>query len=142
MFYKIKSITPQKNYIINIRFINGITKSYDVSKLFSKYPMFKKLEDEEVYYSCTIDVGGYAIIWDDSLDISCNELWNNGIVIETPFDNLLSFNDATSLWNLNESTLRKAVNYGKFVLGIDVLNFGHQWLITYDAMKREYGDLK
>lgn len=33
--------------------------------------------------------------------------------IDTPFDSLMSFSDATSLWNLNESTLRKAIKYGK-----------------------------
>ena len=44
------------------------------------------------------------------------------------------------LWGLNESTLRKAIAYGKLVNGVDVCKFGKQWVVSMDAMKREYGD--
>jgi hypothetical protein len=54
----------------------------------------------------------------------------------------MSFGDATQLWGLNESTLRKAIVYGKLVNGVDVCKFGKQWIITVDAMKREYGEPK
>ena len=84
-------------------------------------------------------MGGYGIIWNDDLDLSCDELWEHGIQIETPFDGLMAFSDATELWGLNESTLRKAVTYGKLVNGVDVCKFGKQWVISIDAMKREYG---
>ncbi len=57
----------------------------------------------------------------------------------SPFDGLLSFGEATQLWGLNESTLRKAVAYGKFQEGQDVKKFGKQWVITRAAMEREYG---
>ena len=33
--------------------------------------------------------------------------------VKTPFDGLMSFSDASELWGLSESTLRKAVAYGK-----------------------------
>lgn len=55
------------------------------------------------------------------------------------FDGLLSFKEATDMWNLNESTLRKAVTYGKFKEGVDVKKFGKQWIVTIEAMEREYG---
>lgn len=57
----------------------------------------------------------------------------------TAFDGLLSFKEATDLWHLHESTLRKAVAYGKIVEGIDCKKFGKQWIITREAMEREYG---
>jgi len=41
---------------------------------------------------------------------------------------------------LHESTLRKAVEYGKLVPGIDVCNLGKQWVITKEALEREYPD--
>lgn len=59
-----------------------------------------------------------------------------------PFDGLLSFKEATDQWKLNESTLRKAISYGKLVDGIDVKKFGKQWIITIEAMEREYGKLE
>ena len=52
----------------------------------------------------------------------------------------MAFSDATFLWNLNESTLRKAIAYGKLVNGVDVCKFGKQWVVSTEAMKREYGD--
>lgn len=55
------------------------------------------------------------------------------------FDGLLSFKEATDIWGLNESTLRKAVQYGKFLVGMDVKKFGKQWIVTTDAMERVYG---
>ena len=88
----------------------------------------------------TVDVGGYGIVWNDDLDLSCDELWGNGVVAETPFDGLMAFSDATALWSLNESTLRKAIAYGKLVEGIDVCKFGKQWVVSMAAMKREYGE--
>ena len=53
---------------------------------------------------------------------------------------MMAFSDATELWGLNESTLRKAIAYGKLVNGVDVCKFGKQWVVSMDAMKREYGD--
>lgn len=58
------------------------------------------------------------------------------------FDGLMSFKEASDKWNLNESTLRKAIQYGRFRNGIDVKKFGKQWVITIEAMEREYGELK
>ena len=72
----------------------------------------------------------------------CDELYENGVAVETPFDGLLAFSDATELWGLNESTLRKAISYGKLVNGVDVCKFGKQWVISRDAMQREYGEPK
>ena len=108
--------------------------------LFEKIPCFAVLKElPELFASVYVDVGGYGIVWNDALDLSCDELWENGTQVQTPFDGLLSFADATELWGLNESTLRKAITYGKLVNGVDVCKFGKQWVIAIDAMKREYG---
>lgn len=53
----------------------------------------------------------------------------------------MAFSDATTLWGLNESTLRKAVSYGKLVNGVDVCKYGKQWIVSsVEAMQREYGN--
>jgi len=54
----------------------------------------------------------------------------------------MSFGDASELWGLSESTLRKAVSYGKLVNGVDVRKFGKQWVVSKAAMKRAYGETK
>ena len=143
MFHKVKSVNSIGNYKLSVQFAEGITKVYDVYKLFDKWQMFLILKNTPALFnSVKVDVGGYGISWNDDLGISCDELYANGQIIKTPFDGLMSFNDATTLWNLNESTLRKAISYGKLVNCIDVCKFGKQWVISMDAMRREYGEPK
>lgn len=139
MFHKIKNVAAIPDYRLSVQFCEGVTKIYDVKPLFEQLPIFIALKNEEKFFDVTVDVGGYGIIWNDDLDLSCDELWENGIQVDTPFDGLMAFSDATELWGLNESTLRKAVAYGKLVNGIDVCKFGKQWVVSSEAMKREYG---
>ena len=141
MFQKIKNVSALTNYKLSVQFSEGVTKIYDVKPLFEKIPVFAALKDNAAEFACVaVDVGGYGIVWNDDLDLSCDELWENGVQVDTPFDGLMAFSDATELWGLNESTLRKAITYGKLVNGVDVCKFGKQWVVSIDAMKREYGN--
>lgn len=36
-----------------------------------------------VSHEVKVDAGGYGVSWNDDIDLSCNELWENG----TPIDN-------------------------------------------------------
>ena len=141
VFHKIKNVAALPEYKLSIQFSEGVTKIYDVNPLFVKIPLFAELKENPAEFACvTVDVGGYGIVWSDDLDLSCDELWENGVQVRTPFDGLMAFSDATELWGLNESTLRKAITYGKLVNGVDVCKFGKQWVVSVDAMKREYGN--
>ena len=140
MFHKVKCVTALSDFKLSVQFSEGVTKLYDLKPLFEKIPAFRYLNDNPAEFSCvSVDVGGYGIVWGDDLDLSCDELWENGTIVETPFDGLMAFSDATELWGLNESTLRKAISYGKLVNGVDVCKFGKQWVVSIDAMEREYG---
>ena len=140
MFHKVKNVTSIPDFRLSVQFSEGVTKVYDMKPLFEKLPVFKQLENNPAELSCVhVDVGGYGIVWNDDLDLSCDELWKNGTVVKTPFDGLMAFSDATELWGLNESTLRKAIAYGKLINGVDVCKFGKQWVVSADAMRREYG---
>ncbi len=143
MFHKVKAVTPLPDYELSIQFAEGVTKIYDVKPLFIKWAPFKSLEKEpEKFRLVEVDHGGYGVIWNDQLDLSCNELFENGRSVKTPFDGLMAFTDATELWGLNESTLRKAIAYGKLIYGVDACKYGKQWVISADAMRREYGEPK
>ena len=113
MFHKINNVTALKDYKLSIQFAEGATKIYNVKHLIETNKMFEPLKN--------------------------NELFENGKNIKTPFDGLMALSDATIIWGLNESTLRKAISYGKLIYGIDVCKYGKQWIISIDAMKREYG---
>ena len=80
MFHKVKNVAPASDFKLCVQFCEGVTKIYDVKPLFDKLPVFKQLLENPAEFSCvTVDVGGYGIVWNDDLDLSCDELWENGI---------------------------------------------------------------
>ena len=98
MFHKVKNVNALTEYKLSVQFAECVTKIYDVAPLFEKYSFFLPLKDSsELFSSVIVDQGGYGIIWNDDIDISCDELWANGEEIETPFDGLMAFSDATFL---------------------------------------------
>ena len=140
MFHKIKNVSPLPGFKLSVQFCEGVTKLYDVKPLFERLPVFADIEKRpEIFSGVSVDVGGYGIVWNDELDLSCDELWEHGVSVDTPFGGLIALSDATELWGLNESTLRKAISYGKLVNGVDVCKFGKQWVVSVNAMTREYG---
>lgn len=143
MFHKVKVVNALPDCCLSVQFAEGVTKIYDVKPLFDKWEAFRKLqESSELFSTVEVDEGGYGVVWNDDLDLSCDELYANGETVETPFDGLMAFTDATKLWGLNESTLRKAISYGKLVNGVDACKFGRQWVISEKAVRREYGEPK
>ena len=140
MFHKVKAVTAMPDYNLTVQFAEGVTKVYDIKPLFQKWPPFRELQKRpEVFFRVEVDAGGYGIVWNDDIDLSCDELFAHGKMIRTPFDGLIAFTDATQLWGLNESTLRKAIAYGKLINGVDACKYGKQWVVSVEAMNREYG---
>ncbi|WP_302719064.1 DUF2442 domain-containing protein [uncultured Senegalimassilia sp.] len=142
MFHKVKDVNPRANLMLDVMFADGTTKEYDVAPLLEKFTAFEPLIDEGLFESVNVDPGGYGVSWNDDIDLSCDELWDNGVTIETPFDGLMAFSTAADLWGLSDSTLRKALVYGKIRSGIDARKYGKQWIVTRGAMIREYGEPK
>ena len=141
MFHKVKAVNALPDHRLSVQFSEGVTKLYDVKPLFEKRIAFRALEcSPELFSRVRVDLGGYGVVWNADLDLSCDELYENGETVATPFDGLMAFTDATRLWGLNESTLRKAISYGKLVNGVDACKYGKQWVVSAAAMKREYGD--
>lgn len=78
MFHKISSVSTLPEYRLKVQFDEGVTKIYDVSSLFDRIPEFQPLKDPEIFSQVTVDIGGFGIVWNDELDLSCDELWENG----------------------------------------------------------------
>ncbi len=78
MFHRIDCVLPLSDYRLCIRFAEGVSKEYDVKPLFDKWPAFQELKAENTFNNVRIDPGGYAVIWSDNLDLSCDELFENG----------------------------------------------------------------
>ena len=142
MFHKVRTVTGIKDYKLIVEFCEGITKEYDVKPWFDRQSVFNKLKNNNLFNKVKVDLGGYGISWNDDIDLECDELFYNGVTIKSKFDGLMALSDATIIWGLNESTLRKAISYGKLKVGVDVSKYGKQWIISMEAMVREYGEPK
>ena len=98
MFHKVKNVNALPDYKLSVQFCEGVTKIYDVATLFEKYSFFLPLKaSSELFGSVIVDQGGYGIIWNDDIDLSCDEIWANGEEIDIPFYGLMAFSDATFL---------------------------------------------
>lgn len=79
MFYKVKNVTPLNNFKLLVEFENGEIKQYDITSLLNKWTAFNDLiEINGLFNQVKVDAGGYGISWNDDLDLSCNELYENG----------------------------------------------------------------
>lgn len=76
-FVLITSVKPNPDYTLSIEFENGEKRRYDVKPLFSKWPVFQQLTDNDLFQSVKND-GGYGIVWNEDIDLACDELYYNG----------------------------------------------------------------
>ena len=66
------------NYpILSIEFNNGEKKLYDISPLLKK-EMFLPLQNPDFFKNVQVEAGGYAVFWNEEIDISEYELWIHG----------------------------------------------------------------
>ena len=129
MFHKLNSAAALPDLRLLLHFADGSARVYDMAPLLDRMEFFRPLQTVPgLFAQVQVDPGGYGVSW------------NDGVPVETPFDGLLSAADAAALWHLNESTLRKALSYGELQSGVDALKFGKQWVVSREAMIREYGD--
>lgn len=78
MFHKVKGVTALADFALSVQFADGTTKLYDIKPVMKAFPGFAALEDERLFRDVRVDTGGYGIVWNDDLDLSCDELWEHG----------------------------------------------------------------
>lgn len=82
MFHKIVEVKAKDNFILIAKFDNGIKKEYDIKIMMNKFEVFKELNKENLFKSVKVDVGGYGISWNENIDLSSEEIWENSIEIK------------------------------------------------------------
>jgi len=99
MFHKVAAVSPLDGYRLSVRFDTGESMRYDVSPLFSKWPVFQSLRDVPgLFERVQVDAGGYGISWNDDIDLSCDELWDNA----DPLDDILTEQDLADIQEARE----------------------------------------
>ncbi|MGC1309134.1 MAG: DUF2442 domain-containing protein [Phormidesmis sp.] len=68
------------DYTLLIEFSDGEVKEYTIRHLLAK-PMFSALKQPAFFKNFQVEPGGYALVWNEDIDISEYELWKNGVAV-------------------------------------------------------------
>jgi hypothetical protein len=74
---RIRSARVINDHILVVEFENLQRRKYDITSLLEK-EMFYPLKDPAFFKNVQIERGGYAVYWNDEIDISEYELWVHG----------------------------------------------------------------
>jgi len=74
---KIASAKAIDDRTLLIEFNNKQKRKYDITPLL-EIAMFEPLKDTNLFKTVQVEAGGYAIVWNNSIDISEYELWRHG----------------------------------------------------------------
>ena len=76
-FSRIQAAKAIDDTTLLVEFTNQEVKTYDIRPLLD-IQMFSPLRQPAFFKNFEVDSGGYAIVWNDEIDISEYELWQNG----------------------------------------------------------------
>jgi hypothetical protein len=62
---------------LRVAFANGDIRLYDCCPLLKEEP-FKALQDEALFRLARVEQHGYAVIWNDEIDLAESEVWIHG----------------------------------------------------------------
>ncbi|MFO3797173.1 MAG: DUF2442 domain-containing protein, partial [Anaerolineales bacterium] len=77
---RIKAVVPLEERRLLVTFANGVQKIYDCRWLLN-LDRFQLLKHDAFFKAVRVDPGGYGVSWSDEMDLSEDELWNNGVEI-------------------------------------------------------------
>ena len=78
---KVKAVEPLTNMQLLVTFEEGTTKLFSVRPIIKDFPEFEALANTDIFNLVQINPGGYGVYWNEDLDCSEGELWENGIQI-------------------------------------------------------------
>lgn len=76
-FPRIKVVEPIAGKRLRVTFDNDMIKIYDCTHLLEKEP-FRLLRDEAFFRCVYVEPHGYAVVWNDQVDLAESELWLHG----------------------------------------------------------------
>ncbi len=68
------------NCTLLVEFSNNEYRKYNVTKLLEK-EMFSPLNNPAFFKNVSIEKGGFALVWNENIDISEYEIWTNGMKV-------------------------------------------------------------
>ncbi len=82
---RIKHVKPQVDKTLLVEFENGVRKVYDCKPLLQD-EAFRPLQDEALFRRAHADPHGYAVLWNDQIDLAESEVWLHGRRVDEDSD--------------------------------------------------------
>jgi len=74
---RIQSVKAVDDHILIVEFKDHQKRKYDIISLLDR-EMFSPLKNPAFFKNVQVEKGGYAVYWNDEIDISEHELWIHG----------------------------------------------------------------
>lgn len=85
MTNKVISAVGKEDFSLEVEFMSGEVKKYNMDYMLARFPQFQALKDNrKLFNSVRVDAGGYGVSWNDDLDVDVQTLWEEGVLIEMP----------------------------------------------------------
>ncbi len=118
---KVIDVVPLLDLELLVFFEDGAVKKFDVKKLFEQWPEYRALENESLFKKIKVEAGGYGISWNEELDCSEGELYQNGVDVPLQLDdfrafaenNLISTHEASCLLECSKQNIDDLVRRKK-----------------------------
>lgn len=118
---KVIDVIPLDDMQLLVFFENGVTKKFDVKPIIKDYPEFEDLKNTDLFNLVCVEPGGYGISWNENLDCSEGELWENGMEIPLTHNDFVNFakysiistGEATELLECSRQNIDDLVRRGK-----------------------------
>ena len=76
---RITSVIPLSGYILDVTFENGEKRKFSVDPYIKEFPAFKPIVNYALFNTVHVDAGGYAIAWNDDIDIDRYDIWEDAV---------------------------------------------------------------
>ena len=77
MLYDVIEVKVVKNYVLYLRFENGVQGDVDISKIIPFKGVFSKLQDKKYFATVFLNNALGTIVWDNGADISPGCLYSS-----------------------------------------------------------------
>lgn len=71
--------------VIEVLFADGLTKRYDMARLFAKYPWVSALNDRKLFLKGKL-LGWGVVVWNEDIDVSPDTVYEFGDTVDSPED--------------------------------------------------------
>lgn len=118
---KVLSVVPLDDMNLLVFFENGVVKKFDVKSILKDFPEFAALENRDLFDLVQVEAGGYGIAWNEALDCSEGELWENGVEIPLSLADFVNFtkhtiintSEASELLSCSRQNIEASVKRGR-----------------------------